>query len=101
MSEHEVALSSLTEEMREAIRRIAAKHGAQRVRIFGSMARGEAGSESDIDLLVEKGRETSPWFPAGLVIELEALLGCNVDIVTEEGISPYLRDRILREAVPL
>jgi predicted nucleotidyltransferase len=101
MSDDITARFSLTVEQREAIRRIAAKHGAQHIRIFGSVARGEAGPQSDLDLLVERGSKTSPWFPAGLIIELEALLGCNVDVVTEKGLSPYLRDQILREAVPL
>ena len=91
----------LTEEQREVIRRIAAKHGATHVRIFGSMARGDAGPQSDLDLLVEKGSETTPWFPAGMIQELEDALGCHVDVVTEKGISPYLREQILREAVPL
>jgi predicted nucleotidyltransferase len=101
MSEHVSAVTGLTEQEVAAIRRIAAKHGAQHVRIFGSMARGEAGPGSDIDLLIDKGPETSPWFPGGLIVELEALLGRKVDVVTEKGLSPYLREQILREAVPL
>lgn len=80
---------------------VKAKHGALFVRIFGSLARGEATFQSDIDLLVDKGAETSPWFPAGLIIELEELLGRDVDVVTENGLSPYLRERILQEAVSL
>lgn len=101
MSDQETTLVGLSEEQRAMIRRIAAKHGAQRVRVFGSLARNEAGPQSDIDLLVDKGSETSPWFPAGLIIELEELLGRDVDVVTENGLSPYLRERILQEAVPL
>lgn len=93
--------SGLTDDEREIIRRVAAQHGAQKVRLFGSVARGEAGPGSDIDLLVVKGPQTSPWFPAGLIIELETLLGRKVDVVTENGLSPYLRERILHEAVPL
>jgi predicted nucleotidyltransferase len=90
-----------TSQQRAEILRIATKHGAKHVRVFGSVARGEAGEDSDLDLLVEKGSETSPWFPAGLILELEALLGCKVDVVTEKGISPFLRERIQEEAVPL
>lgn len=86
---------------REDIRRIAAKHGAYNVRVFGSVVRGEAKPESDIDLLIEKGSRTTSWFPAGLVLELEELLGRRVDVVTEKALNPYLRDHVLREAVPL
>ncbi len=86
---------------REDVLRIAAKHGALDVRVFGSVARGEATQDSDIDLLIEKGPTTSPWFPAGLVLELEESLGRRVDVVTEKALNPHLRDRVLREAVPL
>ncbi len=65
------------------------------------IARGEATEESDIDLLVEAGEETSPWFPAGLVEELEELLGRRVDVLTDDGLYWQLRRRILREARPL
>jgi predicted nucleotidyltransferase len=86
---------------RDDIQRIAARHGAYNVRVFGSVVRGEAGLESDIDLLIEKGTTTSSWFPAGLSLELEEMLGRRVQIVTEKALNPYLRDRVLREAVPL
>jgi uncharacterized protein len=101
MSEPTTTAVSLTNEQRAMIRNIAAKHGAHHVRIFGSLARGEAGPQSDIDLLVDKGKETSPWFPASLILELEEALGRDVDVVTEKGLSPYLRDRILGESVLL
>jgi predicted nucleotidyltransferase len=91
----------LTDEQRATILRVAALHGAQDVRVFGSLAKGEANPESDIDLLVAKGENTSPWFPAGLILELEAVLGRKVDVVTENGLSPYLREQILHEAVLL
>jgi predicted nucleotidyltransferase len=91
----------LLQQRREDIRRIAAQHGAYNVRVFGSVARGEARADSDIDLLIEKGPTTSSWFPAGLVLELEEMLGQRVEIVTEKALSPYLRDRVLHEAVPL
>ena len=86
---------------REDVLRIAAKHGAFNVRVFGSVARGEATQDSDIDLLIEKGPTTTPWFPAGLVLELEESLGRRVDVVTEKALNPLLRDRVLREAIPL
>jgi uncharacterized protein len=88
-------------EKRDDIRRIAAKHGARNIRVFGSVARGEAGSESDLDLLIETGPETSSWFPAGLVLDLEDLLGCRIEVVTERGLRDDLRPRVLREAIPL
>jgi predicted nucleotidyltransferase len=91
----------LVQHRREEIRRIAAKHGAYNVRVFGSVVRGEAKSESDVDFLIEKGPATSSWFPAGLILELEELLGRRVEIVTEKALLPYLRDRVLREAVAL
>lgn len=91
----------LLQHRREDIRRIAAKHGAYNVRVFGSVVRGEAKPESDIDLLIEKGSRTTSWFPAGLVLELEELLGRRVEVVTEKALNPYLRDHVLREAVSL
>lgn len=87
--------------LREEILRIAAKHGAHNVRVFGSVARGEADEKSDIDLLVEFEPERSLLDHAGLVAELEELLGRKVDVVTEKGIYWLLRRRILKEARPL
>jgi predicted nucleotidyltransferase len=65
------------------------------------VARGEAESASDIDLLIDAGLTTSTWFPAGLILDLEDLLGRRVEVVTERALNPYLRDTILREAIPL
>ena len=86
---------------REQILRLTRRHGVTGVRVFGSMARGDAGPESDVDLLVEVGPDPSPWFPGGLVAELEELLGRRVQVVTEQGLDDLLRDRVLEEAVPL
>jgi hypothetical protein len=88
-------------EKRELIKRIAAEHGARNVRVFGSRARGDARPDSDVDLLVEPGPATSSWFPAGLVLDLEELLGLPVDVVTDRGLRPELRDTVLGEAVQL
>lgn len=96
-----MAMSRIVEEHREQILRIARKHGATNVRVFGSAARGEIGSESDIDFLVEAGPVHSPWFPGGLLTDLESLLGRSVDVVEPDGLHWYVRDRVLSEAVPL
>lgn len=91
----------LVKSKREQILDLARRHGVTRVRVFGSMARGDAGPQSDVDLLVDAGPDPSPWFPGGLVAELEELLGRRVQIVTERGLDDLLRDRVLEEAVPL
>lgn len=86
---------------RDEILRIADKHGARNVRVFGSVARGEARPESDVDFLIDAGPVTSSWFPAGLVVDLQDLLGRPVEVVTENGLNPLIRERVLEEAVPL
>jgi len=96
-----MTLFELLQQKRDDILRIAAKHGAYNVRVFGSVARGEAGPDSDIDLLIDRGPITSSWFPAGLVLELEETLGQRVEVITEKALNRHLRDRVLREAVPL
>jgi uncharacterized protein len=94
-------LVDLLQAKREQILRLASRHGVTRVRVFGSMARGDAGPQSDVDLLVEVGPNPSSWFPGGLVAELEELLGRRVQIVTERGLDDLLRERVLEEAVLL
>jgi uncharacterized protein len=93
--------TEIVQTKRDEILRIAERHGARDVPVFASVARGEATENSDIDLLVSAGDETSPWFPAALVAELERLLGRKVDVVTEDGLYWLLRRRILQEARPL
>jgi uncharacterized protein len=88
----------LLQDKREEILRIAEKHGACNVRVFGSVVHGEATDNSDIDLLVDTSEKTSPWFPAGLIEELEQVLGKRVDVVTSNGLYWLLRRRILKEA---
>lgn len=86
---------------RETILQIARRHGVGQVRVFGSVARGEATENSDLDLLIDVTGPTTPWFPGGLVTELEALLGCRVDVVETNALRKELRDRVLRDATPL
>ena len=94
-------MTRLLEQHRTAILGIAAKHGARNVRVFGSMARPGATETSDVDILVDLAPGRSLLDQVGLQQELEELLGKKVDIVVEGGISPYLEERILAEAVPL
>lgn len=95
------AMSPLLRQRRKEILRLAERHGARNVRVFGSMARDEDRTDSDLDLLVDVGPHPSPFFPGGLVLDLQDLLGWAVDVVTQDGLHWYIRDRVLREAVPL
>jgi predicted nucleotidyltransferase len=86
---------------RLAILRLAAQHGARNVRIFGSVARGEADERSDVDFLVEMEPGRSLFDMGGLLMDLRELLGRDVDVVTERGLKQRIRERVLREAIPL
>lgn len=94
-------IERLLKEKRPEILRLAAEHGATNVRIFGSVARGEAGPDSDVDFLVDLDLSRVSWGGGGLQVALEELLGCKVDLVTENALHWYIRDRVLQEAVPL
>ena len=83
------------------ILRIAESHGASNVRVFGSVARGTAGPESDLDLLVDLESGRTLFDLVAIQQDLEEFLGRRVDVVTEAGLSPYLRDAILRDEPPL
>jgi predicted nucleotidyltransferase len=86
---------------RAEILRVAALHGARNVRVFGSVARGEASAESDLDLLVDFDSGRSLLDHAALQMDLEKLLGRRVDVASERGLRPRVRERVLREARPL
>jgi len=86
---------------RTDILRLAGRHGATDVRIFGSVARGEAGSDSDVDFLVKMAPERSLLDHVALWQDLEDLLGRKVDLVSEKALHRLMRDQILKEAVPL
>ena len=88
-------------EKREAIVRIAARHGATQVRLIGSVARGEARGDSDIDLLVTWNEGTSLLDHAALMLELESLLGRRVDIASDGWVKPSIRESIYRDAIAL
>lgn len=86
---------------RDQILELASQHGVTAVRVFGSVARGDDRPDSDVDLLVSVGQETSSWFPAGLILDLEQLVGRKVEVVTDRGLNPHLREHVLSEAVAL
>lgn len=86
---------------RDQILDVASRHGARNVRIFGSVARGEADERSDVDFLVEMERGRSLLDLGGFLMDLEELLGKRVDVVTEKGLKSRIRERVLREAIPL
>jgi uncharacterized protein len=94
-------IKNLLQTKREEILHTAAKHGARNVRVFGSVVRGEADEESDIDLLVEMEPSRSLLDHAALWLELQEVLGRKVDVVSDRGIKPRIRERVLREALPL
>lgn len=86
---------------RAEIKRIAARHGVSDIRLFGSSARGESTRDSDFDFLIDVTSETSAWFPAGLIQDLEKLLGRRVEVVTERSLNKDLREQVLRDAIPV
>jgi predicted nucleotidyltransferase len=93
--------SSILQKHRAEILDVAMRHGARDVRVFGSLARGEGSEGSDLDLLVKLGEGRSLLDLVGLKQDLEDLLHRPVDVVTEKALSPYLREHVLSEAIPL
>src|SRR5437879_9078968 len=93
-------LERLLKSKREDIISTAQKHGAHNIRVFGSIARGDDRLDSDVDFLVDMEPGRSLLDMGGLLMELRELLGRNVDVVTERGLKPRIRDRVLKEAVP-
>ncbi len=86
---------------RKSIIRLAKAYGVTDIRVFGSAARGDETPESDIDFLVELEPNRSLFDVGGLLVELENLLGCKVDVLTENSLHWYIRDKVLAEARPL
>jgi uncharacterized protein len=94
-------IPDLLRKKRLEILNIARKHGVARIQVFGSAARGDDTPESDIDFLIEVNGTTPPWFPGGLVADLEALLGKRVDVVEADSLREDIRERVCQEAVLL
>ena len=96
-----MAIAELVKSKRKEILATAGKYGAHNVRVFGSVARNEARADSDVDFLVNLEAGRSLLDLGGLLMELRALLGRDVDVVTEKGLRQRIRERVLKEAVPL
>jgi predicted nucleotidyltransferase len=96
-----MALEEIVQQKRDEIIAIAAKHGAYHVRIFGSVARGESGPDSDVDFLIDMDGNRSLLDMSGLWLELEELLGRKVNIAEPDAVHWYIRDRVIAEAKPL
>ena len=94
-------LENIIQAHREDILRIATRYGAYNVRVFGSVARGDADAGSDVDLLVDLEPGRSLLDLGGLLMELQDLLMCDVDVITEKGLRPRIRQYVLDEAVAL
>jgi predicted nucleotidyltransferase len=97
----DVTVGDTIREKREAIIRITARHGATEVRLIGSVARGEARPDSDVDLLVTWSEGASLLDQAALMLELENLLGRKVDIASDGWVKPSIREPVYRDAITL
>ncbi len=96
-----MGIDKTLENKRNEILSIAASHGARNVRVFGSRARGEQKRDSDLDILVTIDDNATLLDIVAIKQDLEDLLGCKVDVLTEDAISPYIRADVLKEAIPL
>jgi len=96
-----MSIAELLKARRNEILDIAMRHGAEEIRLFGSFARGDADAASDIDFLVRLRPGTTLLQRTAMIRELEGLLGRTGDVVSERGLRERVRDRVLREAVPV
>jgi len=96
-----MGISEIISDKKNQILTLAAKYGASNVRVFGSVADGTADEHSDIDFLVDLEADRSLFDLGGLLMDLQQLLGRNVDVVTENGLHWYIKERVLSEAKPI
>ena len=96
-----MSLNEIIKTKRNKILEITQKHGAQAVRVFGSIVRGQSTASSDIDFLITLKPGSTLLDIVAIKQDLEELLGCKVDVVTEKSLSPYIRESVLKEAVNL
>ena len=94
-------IAETVQNKKEQILALAAKHGASNIRVFGSVANGTAGEGSDVDFLVDMEKGRSLFDLGGLLMDLQELLKHKVDVVTENGLHWYIKDRVLSEAKPI
>ena len=94
-------MDGLLQQRRDAILELAREHEVTHVRVFGSMARSDAGAESDVDLLVDLEQGRTLLDLGALLMDLQDLLHRKVDVLTEAALHPRIRERVLREAIPL
>jgi len=91
----------IIETHREELKALARRYGVRSIKVFGSMARDDAEEDSDVDLLVETGPETSGFALGALLMDAQDLLGRRVDVVTQNALHPAMRARVLKEALAL
>ena len=96
-----MGIAEIIQDKKEQILALAAKHGASNIRVFGSVANGTADPDSDVDFLVDLEPDRSLFDLGGLLMDLQKLLNRNVDVVTENGLHWYIKNRILSEAKPI
>jgi predicted nucleotidyltransferase len=96
-----VGINERLKAQRDDILRLASRYGARNVRVFGSVARGEARPDSDIDFLIDLEPGRSLLDLSNLLLDLQDLLGCKVDVVPDDSLHWYIKDRVLQEAIPL
>lgn len=96
-----MGIAEIIDKQRDQILALAAKYGAFNVRVFGSVARGEDDSKSDVDFLVDLEDGRSLFDLGGLLMDLQKLLGRNVDVVTTAGLRPRIKGYVLKDAIPL
>ncbi len=96
-----MGIPEIIADKKEQILALAAKYGASNVRVFGSVANGTANANSDIDFLVDMEKDRSLFDMGGLLMDLQELFGRKVDVVTENGLHWYIKNRIISEAKPI